>query len=73
MVDFAEALAAYKKAPYDWTTRKYKERPTYRYKVDNKGISDAFVKLLNQLRVNNNLKGDMVVDDEYLAYAQKTC
>ena len=71
MVDFAEALAAYKKAPYDWTTRKYKERPTYRYKVDNKGISDAFVKLLNQLRVNNNLKGDMVVDDEYLAYAQK--
>ena len=71
MVDFAEALSAYKKAPYDWTTRKYKERPTYRYKVDNKGISDAFVKLINQLRVNNNLKGDMVVDDEYLAYAQK--
>ena len=27
--------------------------------------------MLNQLRVNNNLKGDMVVDDEYLAYAQK--
>ena len=71
MIDFAEALAAHKKAPYDWTTRKYKERPTYRYKVDNKGISDAFVKLINQLRVNNNLKGDMVVDDEYLAYAQK--
>jgi len=71
MVDFAEALADYKKEPFDRVARKLKERPAYRYKVDNKGISEAFVKLLNQLRVNNNLKGDMVVDDEYLAYAQK--
>ena len=71
MVDFADALAAYKKEPFDRVTKKFKARPAYRYKVDNKGISDAFVKLLNQLRVNNNLKGDMVVDDEYLAYAQK--
>ena len=71
MIDFTEALADYKKEPFDRVTRKLKERPAYRYKVDNKGISDAFVKLINQLRVNNNLKGDMVVDDEYLAYAQK--
>ena len=55
MVDFADALAAYKKEPFDRVTKKFKARPAYRYKVDNKGISDAFVKLLNQLRVNNNL------------------
>ena len=71
MIDFTEYLADYKKEPFDRVARKLKERPAYRYKVDNKGISEAFVKLLNQLRVNNNLKGDMVVDDEYLAYAQK--
>lgn len=71
MIDFTNAVAAYNKEPYDPTTRKYKERPTYRYKVDNKGISEAFAKLLNQLRVNNGLLGNIVVDDEYLAYAQK--
>ena len=71
MIDFTEALADYKKEPFDPVTRKLKERPAYRYKVDNKGFADAFAKMLNKLRINNGLLGNMTVDEDYLAYAQK--
>ena len=45
MLDFQKALEDYRKAPYDFATRTYKERPVFRYKVDNRGLSQAFVKL----------------------------
>ena len=71
MLDFQKALEDYRKAPYDFATRTYKERPVFRYKVDNRGLSQAFVKLLNELREANGVAGNMQVDDAYLDYAQQ--
>lgn len=71
MLDFQKALEEYRKAPYDFATRTYKERPVFRYKVDNRGLSQAFVKLLNELREANGVAGNMTVDDAYLDYAQQ--
>ena len=71
MLDFQKALEDYRKAPYDFVTRTYKERPVFRYKVDNRGLSQAFVKLLNELREANGVAGNMQVDDAYLDYAQQ--
>ena len=71
MLDFQKSLEDYRKAPYDFATRTYKERPAFRYKVDNRGLSQAFVKLLNELREANGVAGNMQVDDAYLDYAQQ--
>ena len=71
MLDFQKALEEYRKAPYDFATRTYKIRPVFRYKVDNRGLSQAFVKLLNELREANGVAGNMQVDDAYLDYAQQ--
>lgn len=71
MLDFQKALEEYRKAPYDFATRTYKKRPVFRYKVDNRGLSQAFVKLLNELREANGVAGNMQVDDAYLDYAQQ--
>ena len=71
MLDFQKALEEYRKAPYDFATRTYKTRPVFRYKVDNRGLSQAFVKLLNELREANGVAGNMQVDDAYLDYAQQ--
>ena len=71
MLDFQKALEEYRKAPYDFATHTYKTRPVFRYKVDNRGLSQAFVKLLNELREANGVAGNMQVDDAYLDYAQQ--
>lgn len=71
MLDFQKALEDYRKAPYDVATHTAKKRPVFRYKVDNRGLSQAFVKLLNELREANGVAGNMQVDDAYLDYAQQ--
>lgn len=71
MLDFQKVLEDYRKEPYDFATRTYKTRPVFRYKVDNRGLSQAFVKLLNELREANGVAGNMQVDDAYLDYAQQ--
>lgn len=71
MLDFQKALEEYNKEPYDVATRTYKKRPVFRYKVDNRGLSQAFVKLLNELREANGVAGNMQVDEAYLDYAQQ--
>ena len=71
MLDFQKALEDYRKSPYDATTHTFKNRPVFRYKIDNRGLSQAFVKLLNELREANGVAGNMTVDDAYLDYAQQ--
>ena len=71
MLDFQKALEDYRKEPYDATTHTVKKRPVFRYKIDNRGLSQAFVKLLNELREANGVAGNMKVDDAYLDYAQQ--
>ena len=71
MLDFQKALEDYRKEPYDTETHTIKKRPVFRYKVDNRGLSQAFVKLINELREANGVAGNMQVDDAYLDYAQQ--
>lgn len=71
MLDFQKALEDYRKAPYDIANHTVKKQPVFRYKVDNRGLSQAFVKLLNELREANGVAGNMKVDDAYLDYAQQ--
>ncbi len=71
MLDFQKVLEDYRKEPYDTATHTIKKRPVFRYKVDNRGLSQAFVKLLNELREANGVAGNMQVDDAYLDYAQQ--
>lgn len=71
MLDFQKALEDYRKAPYDVATHTAKKQPVFRYKVDNRGLSQVFVKLLNELREANGVAGNMQVDDAYLDYAQQ--
>ena len=71
MLDFQKALEDYRNEPYDTATHTIKKRPVFRYKVDNRGLSQAFVKLLNELREANGVAGNMQVDDAYLDYAQQ--
>ena len=71
MLDFQKSLENYLNEPYDVATHTSKKRPVFRYKVDNRGLSQAFVKLLNELREANGVDGNMQVDDAYLDYAQQ--
>ena len=71
ILDFQKNLENYLNEPYDVATHTYKKRPVFRYKVDNRGLSQAFVKLLNELREANGVAGNMQVDDAYLDYAQQ--
>ena len=71
MLDFQKALEDYRNAPYDVVNHTFKKQPVFRYKVDNRGLSQAFVKLLNELREANGVAGNMQVDDAYLDYAQQ--
>ena len=71
MLDFQKALEDYRNAPYDVVNHTFKKQPVFRYKVDNRGLSQAFVKLLNELREANGVADNMQVDDAYLDYAQQ--
>lgn len=71
MLDFQKALEDYRNEPYDAVNHTFKKQPVFRYKVDNRGLSQAFVKLLNELREANGVAGNMQVDDAYLDYAQQ--
>ena len=71
MLDFQKALEDYRNKPYDAVNHTFKKQPVFRYKVDNRGLSQAFVKLLNELREANGVAGNMQVDDAYLDYAQQ--
>ena len=71
MLDFQKALEDYRNELYDAVNHTFKKQPVFRYKVDNRGLSQAFVKLLNELREANGVAGNMQVDDAYLDYAQQ--
>ena len=71
MLNFQKALEDYRNEPYDVVNHTFKKRPVFRYKVDNRGLSQAFVKMLNELREANGVEGNMQVDDAYLDYAQQ--
>ena len=49
---------------------KYKATWKFDYVVDNQKLAESFVKLLNELRELNGVKGNIKADAEFMAYAE---
>ena len=49
---------------------KYKATWKFDYVVDNQKLAESFVKLLNELRELNGVKGNIKADSEFMAYAE---
>lgn len=54
------------KAQYD----QYRQTGKFDYVVDNQKLAQSFVKLLNELRELNGVKGNIKADAEFMAYAE---
>ena len=54
------------KAQYD----QYRQTGKFDYVVDNQKLAESFVKLLNELRELNGVKGNIKADVEFMAYAE---
>ena len=54
------------KAQYDY----YRQTGKFDYVVDNQKLAESFVKLLNELRELNGVKGNIKADAEFMAYAE---
>lgn len=48
----------------------YRETGKFDYVVDNQKLAESFVKLLNELRELNGVKGNIKVDSDFMAYAE---
>jgi len=70
MKRFTKALADYNANPYDEVNHKYKTRPTFKFVVDNRKLTEAFLELVNELRRANGVTRDFVLDETYLKYAE---
>ena len=55
MKRFTKALADYNANPYDEVNHKYKTRPTFKFVVDNRKLTEAFLELANELRRANGV------------------
>ena len=71
MKRFTKALADYNANPYDEVNHKYKVRPTFKFVVDNRKLSEAFMELLNELRHANGVTKDFATDEAYLKHAEE--
>lgn len=71
MKRFTKALADYNANPYDEVNHKYKTRPTFKFVVDNRKLSEAFMELLNELRHANGVTKDFATDEAYLKHAEE--
>ena len=70
MKRFTKAMADYNANPYDEVNHKYKTRPTFKFVVDNRKLTEAFLELANELRRANGVTRDFVLDETYLKYAE---
>ena len=71
MKRFTKALADYNANPYDEVNHKYKVRPTFKFVVDNRKLTEAFMELLNELRHANGVTKDFATDEAYLKHAEE--
>ena len=70
MKRFTKALADYNANPYDEVNHKLKTRPTFKFVVDNRKLTEAFLELVNELRRANGVTRDFVFDETYLKNAE---
>lgn len=66
MKRFTKAMADYNANP-----SKYKTRPVFKFVVDNRKLTEAFIELVNELRHANGVTQDLALDEAYIKYAQE--
>ena len=71
MKRFTKALADYNANPYDEVNHKYKARPTFKFVVDNRKLTEAFIEVANELRRANGVTQDLALDEAYIKHAEE--
>lgn len=71
MKRFTKALADYNANPYDEVNHKYKVRPTFKFVVDNRKLTEAFIEVANELRRANGVTQDLALDEAYIKHAEE--
>lgn len=66
MKRFTKAMADYNANP-----SKYKTRPVFKFVVDNRKLTEAFIELVNELRHANGVTQDLTLDEAYIKHAQE--
>lgn len=66
MKRFTKALADYNANPY-----KYKTRPVFKFVVDNRKLTEAFIEVANELRRANGVTQDLALDEAYIKHAEE--
>ena len=71
-VEATEEMKRFTKAMADYNANpsKYKTRPVFKFVVDNRKLTEAFLELANELRRANGVTRDFVLDETYLKYAE---
>ena len=71
MKRFTKAMADYKANPYDAVNHKYKTRPVFKFVVDNRKLTEAFIEVANELRRANGVTQDLALDEAYIKHAEE--
>ena len=71
MKRFTKALADYNANPYDAVNHKYKTRPVFKFVVDNRKLTEAFIEVANELRRANGITQDLALDEAYIKHAEE--
>lgn len=71
MKRFTKALADYNANPYDAVNHKYKTRPVFKFVVDNRKLTEAFIEVANELRRANGVTQDLALDEAYIKHAEE--
>lgn len=58
-------------ADYNANPSKYKTRPVFKFVVDNRKLTEAFIELVNELRHANGVTQDLALDEAYIKHAQE--
>ena len=66
MKRFTKAMADYNANP-----SKYKTRPVFKFVVDNRKLTEAFIELANELRRANGVTQDLALDEAYIKHAEE--
>lgn len=72
-VEATEEMKRFTKAMTDYNANpsKYKTRPVFKFIVDNRKLTEAFIEVANELRRANGVTQDLALDEAYIKHAEE--
>ncbi|MDO6228203.1 hypothetical protein [Streptococcus infantis] len=72
-VEATEEMKRFTKAMADYNANpsKYKTRPVFKFVVDNRKLTEAFIEVANELRRANGVTQDLALDEAYIKHAEE--